>query len=213
MARQSKGYVVPQELQHAYKMAVQRANRRVKSNLKYIQKNNIDSPHTIRSLVGGFDDGINWASRTMPFSRSNKGRYVTNADTGLMEFKEFKNKTEFDQYIRYLNKWGQETKKGERYSAHPEQVKEDYKSAIIKSLNQIKDHYNISLPNGQIPKEVIADIESMNLQEITNFFGNGDPSEDIEVSQFNSDDFMYVETAQDFTDVVRARIASVKKFN
>ena len=149
----------------------------------------------------------------MPFSRSNKGRYITNPDTGLPEFREFKNKTEFDQYIRYLNKWGQETKKGERYTAHPEQVKEDYRSAIIKSLNQIKDHYNISLPNGQIPKEVIKDIESMNLQQITNFFGNGDPSEDIEISQFNSDDFIYVETAEDFTDVIRSRIASVKKFN
>ena len=52
----------------------------------------------------------------------------------------------------------------------------------------------------------------MNLQQITNFFGNGDPSEDIEISQFNSDDFMYVETAEDFTDVVRSRIASAKKF-
>lgn len=212
MARQSKGYVVPKELQHAYKMAVQRANRRIKSNLNYINKNGIDNAHTIRSLVGGFNDGINWASRTMPFSRSNKGRYITNADTGELEFREFKNKTEFDQYMRYLNKWGQETKKGELFTAHPDQIKQDYTSAIIKSLNQIKDHYNISLPNGQIPKVVIEDIKSMNLQQITNFFGNGDPSEDIEIAQFNSDDFMYVETAEDFTDVVRSRIASAKKF-
>ena len=138
--KQSKGYTVPKEMQHVYKMAVQRANRRVKSNLNYINKNGIDSEHTKRALVGGFDDSINWASRTMPFSRSNKGRYITNADTGELEFREFKNKTEFDQYMRYLNKWGQETKKGELFTAHPDQIKEDYTSSKIKSLNQIKEH-------------------------------------------------------------------------
>lgn len=236
MAKKNSNYVVPKELQHSYKMAVQRANRRIKANLKYIRENDITNEFTIRSLVGSFDKGVevgnrttktksgkvkhndiyfngtSWSSKTMPFSRSNEGRYILNADTGQMEFKKFKNKTEFEQYMRYLNKWGQQTKKGEYFDTHPEQIKENYKSAIIRALNEVKDHYSITLPNGQIPKAIIDDINSMTLSQITNFFGNGDPAEDVEISQFNSDDFIAVETAEDFTDVVRARIASVKKF-
>lgn len=202
-------YVVPKEQQHAYKMAVQRANRRVKSNLKYIQANKITSPHTERSLVGGFIHQGNWASSTMPFSRSIKGRYLLNADTGDMEFKEFNNEREFKQYLNYLNKWGKE---GKQFDAHPQQIKEDYKSSIIKALNQVKDHYSITLPGGQLPKEVVAAIDSMSLEQITNFYSNGDPGEDIEISQFNSDDFLYVETAEDFTDVVVSRINQIKRF-
>ena len=205
-------YVVPKELQHAYKMAVQRANRRVKSNLKYIGKNNITSDHTQRALVGSFMYHGNWATDTMPFSRSNKGRYIIDANTGRPEFREFKTETEFKQYLNYLNKWGQQTEKGERFNAHPEKIKEDYKSAIIKALNEVKDHYSITTPGGQIPKEIIEEIDSMNLEQITNFFGNGDPSEDVEISQFNSDDFIYVESAEDFTDVVISRINQVKRF-
>jgi len=212
VAKNNKGFVVPEELRHAYKMTVQRANRRVKSGLKYIQAEGIQSDHTIRSIVGGFEDPRQWSSGRMPFSRSVKGRYLWNADTEQMEFREFKNQTEFEQYLKYLNKWGQETKKGELYASHPKQIKENYKTAIIKSLNEIKDHYNISLPNGQIPKEILKDIDSMNLEQITNFFGNGDPAEDMEISQFSSDEFINVETADDFIDVIRSRIAMVKKF-
>ena len=213
MAKNNKGFVVPEELRHEYKMLVQRANRRVKSNIKYIEKNTITSDHTIRSLVGSFDDVLNWSSKTMPFSRSVKGRYIVNADTGYNEFREFKNRTEFEQYLNYLKKWGGNGGKGERFDAHPKKIKEDYKQAIIKALNQVKDHYSISLPNGQIPKEILEDIDSMSLQEITNFFGNGDPAEDMEISQFSSDDFIDVESAQDFIDVIKSRIAMVKKFS
>lgn len=212
MAKNNRGYTVPKELQHAYKMAVQRANRRVKSNLKYIEQNQITSHHTRRALVGSFGYDNSWAGKTTPFSRSIKGRFILNADTGEQEFREFKNKTEFDQYMSYLNKWGEETKKGELFATHPKKIIEGYRQSIIKSLNQIKDHYNISLPNGQIPKEILKEIDSMTLEQITNFFGNGDPSEDMEISQFSSDDFLDVENADDFKDVVLSRIASIKRF-
>lgn len=213
MATNNKGFVVPENLRHEYKMMVQRANRRIKSNLQYASKNDITNDHTVRSLVGSFGDKNNWSSDKMPFSRSIKGRYITNADTGFTEFKEFKNQTEFDQYMKYLSKWGEKTEKGELYQAHPKKIKEDYKQAILKSLNQVKDHYSITLPNGQIPKEIIDEIDKLSLQEITNFFGNGDPSEDMEISQFSSDEFIDVENASDFIDVIRSRVAMVKKFN
>lgn len=213
MAKSKKeGYIVPKEEQHAYKMLIQRANRRVKANLKYLKEHNITNEHTERALVGGFADPLKWSTGRMPFSRSNKGRYVWNADKEVMEFREFKNKAEFDQYIAHLNKWGKQTKKGELFDAHPKKVRQDYKSAIIKSLNEVKDHYNISLPNGQIPKEVIDELDSLTTEQITNFFGNGDPSEDVEISQFSSDEYLDVENAEDFKDVILSRIASIKRF-
>lgn len=209
----AKNFIVPKERQHEYKMLIQRANRRVKANLKYIQQQDITNEHTQRALVGSFSEKSKWATAKMPFSRSNKGRYVWNADTGEQEFKEFTSQKDFERYLDHLSKWGQETKKGERFSAHPEEIKENYKQAIIKALNQVKDHYSISLPNAQIPKEILNEIDSLSLEQITNFFANGDPSEDIEISQFSSDDFLYVETAEDFTDVVMSRLGQLKRFH
>lgn len=202
-------FVVPKEQQHAYKMLVQRANRRVKANLKYIKTNNITSMDTQRSLVSSFTDHTQWAGKTMPFSRSIKGRWLTNADTGAMEFKDFANEREFKQYLKHLEKWGKE---GKRFDASPRKIKEDYKTSIIKALNNIKDQYNITLPGGKLPKEIITAINSMTLQEITNFYANGDPGEDMEIAQFDSDDFVLVETAEDFIDVVVTRVNNIKKY-
>lgn len=206
-------YIVPKELQHEYKMTVQRANRRIKSNLKYLAKNNITNEHTRRSLVASYDDPLKWASGRMAVSRSIKGRYIWNADREEMEFREFRTETEFKQYMNYLNKWGRQTEKGELYDTHPKQIKANYKSAIIRALNEVKDHYNISLPNGQIPKKVLDMLDSLSLEQITNFFANGDPSEDVEVSQFSSDDFLDVTNAEEFTSVIETRINAIKQFH
>ena len=201
-------FVVPAEQQHAYKMAVQRANRRIKANLKYIEKNNITNNNTKRALVRGYWDSDTWAGDTMPLSRSNQGRYVF--IDGVKTFKEFESKRDFDQYLNYLNHWGKE---GRQFDANPKQIISDYKSTIIKALNEVKDHYNITLPGGQLPKEVLDALNDMTIEEITNFYGNGDPGEDMEISQFSSDDYINVETADDFISVVISRISMVKKFN
>lgn len=203
-------FIVPKEQQHAYKMLVQRANRRVKSNLKYISQNKITNEHTQRSLVGGFTEHEKWASGRMPFSRSIKGRYIWDADREEQVFKEFTSEREFQQYLNHLEKWGKE---GRTFDASPKQIKENYKSAIIKALNEVKDHYNITMPGGQIPKEVLKELDSLSLEQITNFFANGDPSEDVEISQFSSDEFLDVTNAEEFTDVIKARIGALKKFH
>lgn len=203
-------FVVPKEQQHAYKMLIQRANRRVKANLNYITKHQIQNEHTQRSLVGSFNEHEKWASGRMPFSRSTKGRYLWDADKEELVFREFKNEGEFKSYLKYLEKWGKE---GRTFDASPKQVKENYKSAIIKALNEVKDHYNITMPGGQIPKEVIEELDSLTLEQITNFFANGDPSEDVEISQFSSDEFLEVTNAEEFTDVITSRIGALKKYH
>lgn len=201
---------VPKDLEHAYKMLVQRANRRVKANLKYIEKNKITDEHTKRALVRGYEDKNNWAGATMPFSRSKKGFYITNADTGFKEFKEFGNKAGFERYLRELERFGKE---GGGWEHSPDKIVEGYKKNIIKSLNQIKDQYNITLPGGKLPQEIIDELDSLTLEQITNFYSGGSVEEDIEISQFDSDDYIDVTGAEGFIDVTLGRIAQLKKYH
>lgn len=191
-------FIVPKEQQHAYKMLVQRANRRVKANLKYIEKNKIDNFNTRRSLVGSFDDPVKWASGRMPYSRSTKGRYLWNADTEEMEFKEFTSEHDFKAYIRQLEKFGKE---GDVFDHHPTKIISDYKEKIIKSLNAIIDQYSITLKNGQIPKEVLDALDTMTLKEATNFYSFYDIEEEVEKDNFDSDQYASVTNDQEFVDV------------
>lgn len=191
-------YIVPIELRHDYKMLVQRANRRVKANLKYIQTEDIRDSNTQRALVGSFGDPVKWAGGRMPYSRSVKGRYLWNPDTDSMEFKEFKNKREFDAYVRELEKFGKE---GDAYERHPKQIIKDRKEKIIKSLNTIIDHYSIPLKNGQLPKEVLKALDTMTLNEATNFYSYYDIEEEIEKDNFDSDSYANVTNEQEFIDV------------
>lgn len=213
MSKKRERFEVPVEFRHEYKMLIQRANRRIKSNLKYIDKNNIQDEDAIRSLVGGFGDVDKWQTERMPLSRSNRGRYIWNADTGQMEFRDFQNKTEFEQYLRYLGKWGQATKKGELYQVHPQQLINDYKSAMVRALNEVKDHYSISLPGGKLPQEVLDAIDKMTIEDFASFFRNESISETMEISQFSSDDFIVVDTAEDFTTAIISRIYATSKMN
>ena len=209
----SKGkFIVPKEMQHEYKMLIQRANRRIKSNLKYITDNNIRSEHTQRSLVSGFMDPEKWAGGRMPLSRSNKGRYVWNADTEQMEFREFGSEREFKQYINYLERWGKQTQRGEYYDTHPETIKKGYKQSIIKALNEVKDQFNISLPNNQLPKEIIKELDSLSLSQITNFFEGGQVDDDLMVEEFDTFTMFKVTDARGFIDIITSRIGMLKRF-
>lgn len=202
-------YIVPKSQQHFYKMAVQRANRRIKSNLKYITKNNIQDENALRSLVSGFYDQEKWATKSMPFSRSIKGRYIWDIDSEKQEFVEFKSEREFKQYMNFLNKWGKE---GTGYETNPKRVKKSYEQAIIKALNQVKDHYNITLPGGKLPNEVVKMIKGLNIEELANFFGDRQVEEFVEVSHFSSDEFLDVTSPEDFIDVIKSRINQVQYY-
>lgn len=202
-----KGFTVPENERHAYKMLVQRANRRVKSNLKYIRDNKIEDYNTRRALIKSFDDPMKWSSGRMPFSRSIQGHYVWNTDTESMEFREFKSESQYRAYIRELENFGKE---GKTYNASPTQIIENYKSNIIKSLNAIKDHYNITTPNGQIPKEILDALDTMTLKEATNFYTMYDVEEELERENFDSDAYANVTDAEGFVDVTLSILGVTK---
>ena len=191
----NNGYTIPKDERHAYKMLVQRANRRLKANLKYIESNNITNAHTQRMLAFEYVDQDTWAGKKQPLSRTIQ----------------FESEKEYKHYKRHLERWGQETEKGQRFNRHPTELKQSYKSAIIKALNEVKDSHSITLPNAEIPKEIIQALDSLSITEISNFFNGHDPVEDIVISQFGSKEFDGVTDAKGFIDVVMSRIASIKQ--
>ena len=121
MAKSSK-YVVPASDRREFDRMVQRANRRINANLKYIQQEDIQSESAKRSLMSDYADRSNWHTEKTVFSRSIK----------------FSSKREYEQYRRHVMQWGDE--KAERTV---EGLKEGYERAIIKSLTTAAIDNNI----------------------------------------------------------------------
>ena len=192
----AKKFTVPEEHQKAFKALVQRANRRIKSSLRFIEKEQIATINAKRSLVFNYDKQENWASSKMPFSRSIK----------------FNSQQDYEAYVRHLNRWGEEPAKGERFARHPERIKQDYKQAIIKTLIQTAIHYNIPLDNGKLPADMLNKIDKLSFDQLLNFYGSSDPNEDAMINEFETDGNVEVGDTESFYDLVDARIGELKKF-
>ena len=186
MAKSKAGYKVPLADRLAYKLLVQEANRQVKRNLKYLQKNGITSTNTTRSLVFGYTDKNNWAGDKMVFSRSIN----------------FESKQDYNNYIKHLKKMA---------AAKPQRMEKDYKKVIVDRLQRTANIWGVDLPGNRVPDELIEEVESLNLEQLQNWFEVGDPEEDIEVSQYGSDDYFGVSSYEDFKDVTLTRIGWLKK--
>lgn len=187
MARKkSKYYKVPEAEQLEYKLLVQQANRQVKRNLKYLEKNNITSLHTTRSLAFNYQDKDNWISEKTVFSRATK----------------FESRQDYLNYVKHLQKMA---------AAKPKELEKDYRATIVDRLQRTANIWGIDLPDNKIPDDLIKEVENMNLEQLQNWFEIGDPEEDIEVSQFGSDDYYGVSTYEDFRDVTLTRIGWLKK--
>lgn len=160
-------YIVPVEDRQEYYNLVQRANRRIKANQKYLIEHQIQSFKTQRALMGQFNDPEKWKTRTAPLSRSVK----------------FESREDYEDYIEYINKWGTE---GKNYEKSVDVVKDSYKQAIIEALNRTLINKNIPTENGQIPAEILEKIDKMTVEQLAHFFG-GEADEELENQSFDSD--------------------------
>ena len=187
MARKKANfYKVPESEQLEYKLLVQQANRQVKRNLKYLEQNNITSLNTTRSLAFNYQDKENWISEKTVFSRTNK----------------FESRQDYLNYRKHLQKMA---------GARPKELEKDYRATIVDRLQRTANIWGIDLPNNRISDDLIKEVNSMNLEQLQNWFEIGDPEEDIEVAQFGSDDYFGVSTYEDFRDVTLTRIGWLKK--
>lgn len=191
-----KGFKVPKSDQKEFKALVQRAERRVKSALNYIDKHDIHTWQGMRSVVFNYYDKENWHTDKTIFSRSTQ----------------FASKQEYQQYKRHLMQWGEELPRGQRHARHPASVRQAYIERIKKTFTDIAVAYDIPLENGKLPKEFDEKLNKLTFDQLTNFYGSSDPSEDLRVSEFETDTDIEVGNRESMVHLFNKRIAEVESF-
>ena len=110
---------------------------------------------------------------------------------------------------RYFSRWGEATERGEHYDAHPERIKEGYRSSIIQALNRTLVNKNIPTPNGEIPADIMRRINEMSLEQLANFFGE-EVDEELENNSFDSDNIQEGDL-DSFENYVNSQISWVQR--
>ena len=190
------------------KLSYKTETHNIRKNYDWLTENKIEHPRTRIAMLHDFDDPRAWASNS-PLSYSLKGRYVWNEDLDMNEFVEFKNEADFNKYMRYIEKWSGRAKNS-RYETRPDVIKDKYIDKFILVLEQIAIHNSITLPNGKVPSAIKKELKKLTMEQITNIFGVQDPTEDVEVSQIDSDDFADVVDGEGMVDTVMGRINAIK---
>lgn len=190
MAKISK-YIVPVEEQKEFQLLVQRANRRMQSNLKYIEKEGITSEAGQRALVGDYTDRSAWSSSKTVFSRS----------------KTFESEKEYKQFRRHIEKWG-----GPDFERSPDKIKEGYYKAIIQALTTtaIDNGNGVLLKSGKLPGNLAKHIRDLSLEQMSNFFAYNDITENIESQGWRSDEYIGVDRGE-FVEITKSHINSLKQ--
>ena len=188
-------YIVPTDARAEYRQMIQRANRRVLSNLKYLKENGIRDNQIKTMLAGDFSSKKKWATKNSPFS------YKTT----------FKSEKAYREFMRYVSRWGEDTGKRGGYKADVKRIKDEYKTAIYKTINGLVRNKGISLEEwgGDLPPELKKRIESLSLEQLTHFFRYVDPSGEVEV--FDSDQ-VDGDEAEDMIDYLSGVLSSLEKF-
>lgn len=191
MARNNK-FIVPANEQKEFDRMVQRANRRIKASLKYIQQEDIKDRNTQRALVGDYADASNWATEKTIFSRS----------------KGFESKKAYEQYKRHVLQWGDS-----KNHRSVDVVKEGYYKSIIKSLNTLamESGAPVLYKNGRLPVEITRAVKGMTLEQMTHYFDEGDASDDLDYLYYKWEDFAGVSSREDFVSVALSHINTVKQ--
>lgn len=182
-------YVVPASDRREFDRMVQRANRRINANLKYIQQEDIKSESAQRTLMSDYADRSNWNTPKTVFSRSIK----------------FNSKKEYEQYKRHVMQWGAESPE-----RTVEGLKQGYEKAIIKSLTTAAIDNNIPLENGRLPGNIRQKIKGLSLEQMTHFFHNDEPVSDMEYLPYSEVDFNGVDE-RGFVDNVDTIINSLQQ--
>ena len=186
-------YIVPENEQREFDLLVQRANRRVLSNLKQIEKNNITSENTVRSLMGDYADSKEWLTKKTPFSRAKK----------------FNSEKDYRQYVRHISQWGAE---GDDFTRSEDAIKERYYKSIIQALTTtaIDNGNGVLTKTGRLPGNLAKKIRELSLEQLTNFFDHSDPTESIESQGWGSENYIGVDR-EEFVDITKSHIDALKE--
>ena len=187
------GFKVREEDRQEFRRLVQRANRTLKSNLEYVKTNKIKDLETKRDLVMFYDKKRNWM-------KNRDGKRGKSPLSRSISFKDEKAYKEYVHHLKDIVKGGTANKKTK-----------GYKETILDRLQRIADIHSVQLPDGKLGNVLKEAVEGMTLPQLRQWFTIGDPSEDMEVSQYGSDDFMGVDSYNDFAATALKRISWIKK--
>lgn len=189
MAR-SEGFRVPASQRRAYDALVRRANRQIQANLQYIQQEEIISDSTKRALLHDYADATAWNSPKAAISRS-----ITFTDE-----KAFKAK------VRFLEQFG-----GDDRTRTVESLKEGYKQAIIQGLTTVAiDNGGILTKQGRLPANLAKKIDELSLEQLQNWFAHADPTEQIEVNGWTSEEYIGADR-EEFIAITENHINALKQ--
>lgn len=190
--KKSTKFIVPKKDQKQFDRLVQRANRRVQANLKYIQQEDIQSSVAQRALVSDYADQANWATNKTVFSRS----------------KSFSSEKAYKQYVRHLKQWG-----AKNFEREPEKVKQGYYKAIINALTTTaidNGGGGILTKSGRLPGNLAKQVREMSLEQMTHFFAEADPTDDLEYMPYSGEDYIGVDRQQ-FIDITESKLNTLKR--
>lgn len=191
MAKDSK-FIVPKKDQKNFDRLIQRANRRIQANLKFIQQEGIESNVAQRALVSDYADQANWASAKTVFSRS----------------KSFTSEKAYKQFVRHVKQWG-----AKNYEREPEKIKKGYYKAIVNALTTTaidNGGGGILTKSGRLPGNLAKQVKEMSLEQMTHFFAEADPAEDLEYMPYSGEDYIGVDRQQ-FIDITESKLNTLKR--
>lgn len=190
-----KQWTLPADARAEYKALIQRANRRILSNLKYVKDEGIQSKSIVQSLTGGFNKKKNWAGKSTPLSSSVK----------------FASEKDYNQYMRFVMRWGEGEGRDGKYRARPDVLLEKAHEAVTVAVTGLFNHKGVSLEawKGHLPPELKEQIKSMNLEQVNRFFEHIDVTgeEDLYDSEQVEGD-----TVEKIEDYVSGRISEVQHY-
>lgn len=188
-------YIIPAEERGAYRATIQRANRRIKSNINYIKQEGIREHSIKTSLAGDYYNKKKWATKASPLSTSTR----------------FKSREEYEKYMRHVNKWGEDTGRRGGYQADPRERLKRGKEAIYKAVFGLTSSRGISLEEwgGNLPPDMVKNIEDLSLEQMNKFFDYVNDAGDEEL--FDSDQ-VNDNSISNFLDYVGGRLSEVVKF-
>lgn len=188
-------YTIPAQDRADFRKMIKRANRRVLSNIKFIDEQQIRDNQIKTNLIGDFGSKKKWGTKTAPFSSSTK----------------FSSEKEYQDFLRYVSRWGEDTGTRGGHKADPRRMEKAWRSSIYKSLNGLARDKGISLEEwgGDLPPDVLRQIDRMTLEQMSHFYRYIDPSGNVE--EFDSDQ-VDAENVDDFIDYIRQQLGAIEKF-
>ena len=186
-------YIIPTDARAEYRRIIQRANRRILSNLNYIKNEGI-LDHSIKTgLVGDFSNKRKWATKSAPLSYSTK----------------FASEADYKKFMRHINKWGEDTGRRGGFAADPREKEKKGREAVYKAVYGLSSNKGVSLEDwkGDLPQDLKDRIDRLSLEQINKFFEYADEAGET----FDSDQ-VQEESPESMIDYLEGRLSAVEKF-